>query len=115
MQIVAALVVVLVLLCRWLLNLSAMSSVLLLLALSSLVLLYGAWPFIKVWCRGANIYPGPTPSLFFGNMEEILDKGVHYCHLDWIKTYGPVVRCYAGTYAMFRFTTCCHVNCYSVA
>lgn len=40
--------------------------------------------------------PGPEPSIFTGNLKEILNKGVANCQVEWTKKYGNLVGYYIG-------------------
>lgn len=44
--------------------------------------------------------PGPTPSLFSGNLTELIEKGAAQSFEDWIKKYGDVVGFYNGAQPM---------------
>ncbi|CAN7939894.1 unnamed protein product, partial [Ixodes hexagonus] len=44
--------------------------------------------------------PGPTPSLFSGNLSELIEKGAARSFEDWIKKYGDIVGFYNGAAPM---------------
>ncbi|CAN8001767.1 unnamed protein product, partial [Ixodes hexagonus] len=48
--------------------------------------------------------PGPTPSLFSGNLNELIEKGTARSFEDWIKKYGDIVGFYNGATPMLIVT-----------
>ncbi|CAN7945850.1 unnamed protein product, partial [Ixodes pacificus] len=44
--------------------------------------------------------PGPRPSLFSGNLSELIEKGSTLCFEEWVKKYGDFVGFYNGAEPM---------------